>query len=899
EVLRTTFTQADGAPAQVIAPFAGFVLPVEDLSELGEAEVRRLASDDAARPFDLSAGPLFRAGLLRLGEEDHVLLLSMPHVVSDGWSLGVLFRELSALYEAYREGGESPLGELPVQYADYAVWQREHLRGDVLDRQVTYWKERLAGAPALLELPTDHPRPAVQSYRGAHVPVQLPAGLLERLRALGRGEGATLYMVLLGALQVLLARYAGSEDVVVGSPIAGRTRRETEELIGFFVNTLVLRTDLSGNPSFREVLGRVREVTLGAYEHQEVPFEKLVEELRPERSLSHSPLFQVMFAVGDWAGLEDALPGLRTRGVGADFDSAKYDLTLSLALHAGGAGGELGYSTALFEHATVERMVRHLERVLEQVAGDAGVRLSGLELLGEAERRQVVEEWNRTAAEYPAGRCIHQLFEDQAERTPDAVAVVHEGESLTYRELNERANRLARHLVRLGAGPEARVGLCLERSTRMVEAMLAVLKAGAAYLPLDPAYPADRLAYMLEDSGAPLLVTQASLCGLLPAGGARIVRVDEEAERIAAEPAGAPPTGVGAHNAAYVIYTSGSTGRPKGVVVTHANVAAFFAGMDARVGGTVPGTWLAVTRIGFDIHVLELLWTLARGFRVVVCPDLERTPEEGALTQRIRRHGVTHLQCTPTLAGAMLAELGVEALAGLERILLGGEALPADLAARIGAALPGRLVNLYGPTETTVWSATHAPEAGEGTVPIGRPIANTRVYVVDGDFRPQPVGVPGELYIGGAGVTRGYLDRPALTAERFVPDPFAAEPGARLYRTGDRCRWRANGTLEFLGRMDQQVKLRGYRIEPGEIEALLRRHPGVAECVVAAREDVPGDRRLVAYVVGEADAEALREHVRARLPEYMVPAALVALERLPLTPSGKVDHRALPAPEYT
>ncbi|MBV9109450.1 MAG: AMP-binding protein, partial [Gemmatimonadetes bacterium] len=735
ETLRTVFAEVDGSPVQVIAPFGGFTLPVEELSGLGDADreavVGRRVGEEARRPFDLAAGPLFRASLLRLDAEDHVLLLSMHHIVSDGWSMGVLFLELSALYEAYREGRESPLSDLPIQYADYARWQREQLEGDALDRQLAYWRERLADAPALLELPTDHPRPAVQAYRGALVPVELPAELLERLQALGRREGATLYMVLLSAFQVLLSKYSGSEDIVVGSPIAGRTRGEVEGLIGFFLNSLVLRADLSGDPSFRETLRRVREATLGAYAHQEVPFERLVAELQPERSMSHAPLFQVMFTLQNAPGREDALAGLEVSTVGQANDIAKFDLSLTLRETAQGLRGGLIYSTDLFERGTADRMLGHLERVLEQVAADADVRLSRLDLLGPAERALVLEGWNDTAAEYPAERCIHELVEAQSARTPNAVAAVFGDDSLTYRELNERANRLAHHLASLGAGPEARVGICLERSLEMVVAMLAVLKAGAAYLPLDPSYPADRLSYMLEDSGAPLLVTQASLRGLLAADGVRVVTVDEDAPAIASHSADAPRTPVDAANAAYVIYTSGSTGRPKGVVVTHGNAASFFAAMDGRVGGTVPGTWLALTRISFDIHVLELLWTLARGFKVVVHPDAEQAGDDVTIERQIRRHGVTHLQCTPSLAAMLIAESGTGALAGLERILLGGEALPAELAAQITAVLPDGLVNMYGPTETTVWSATHAVQAGDGPVPIGRPIANTRVYVLD------------------------------------------------------------------------------------------------------------------------------------------------------------------------
>jgi amino acid adenylation domain-containing protein len=909
ESLRTVFREVDGLPVQVIAPFGGFALPVQELSALGEAErgeALRRAGEEAARPFDLATGPLFRASLLRLRADDHVLLLSMHHIVSDGWSMGVLDREFSALYAAFARGAASPLPELAVQYADFAVWQREQLAGEALDRQLAYWRERLAGAPELLELPTDRPRPPVQTYRGATIPVELSAELLERLQALGRSEGATLYMTLLSAFQVLLSKYSGSEDIVVGSPIAGRTRGEVEGLIGFFVNTLVLRTDLSGDPSFRETLRRVRDLTLGAYEHQEVPFEKLVAELQPERSMSHSPLFQVMFTLQNAGGGGGAFAGIEVSGAGTAMEIARFDLSLELTATPQGLRGALNYSTDLFERGTIDRMLGHLERVLEQVAADADVRLSRLELLSTEERGLVVDAWNRTEAEYPADRCIHELFAMQAARTPDAVAVVFEDRSLTYAELNARANRLAHHLAGLGAGPEARVGICVHRSAEMVVAMLAVLKSGAAYLPLDPSYPADRLAYMLTDSGAPLLVTQGSLRGLLPTDGVRIVSVDEDAAAIASHSADAPRTPVGAANAAYVIYTSGSTGQPKGVQVTHGNAVSFFTGMDERVGGSAAGTWLAVTRISFDIHVLELLWTLARGFRVVVQPEPDRARDGESIAEQIRRHAVTHLQCTPSLAAMMIAESGTGVLSGLERILLGGEALPPDLAAQITAVLPNGLVNMYGPTETTVWSATHAVEAGEAPVPIGRPIANTRVYVLDAALRPQPAGVPGELFIGGHGVARGYLGRPGLTAERFVPDAFSAQPGARIYRTGDRARWTERTdalthsrthALEYLGRLDAQVKVRGFRIEPGEIEAVLRRHPAVVECAVVARAAGVGDTRLVAYLVGAAEADALRAHVRRSLPEYMVPNAFVPLDALPLTPNGKLDRKALPALE--
>ncbi|MBV9108491.1 MAG: amino acid adenylation domain-containing protein, partial [Gemmatimonadetes bacterium] len=845
--------------------------------------------------------PLFRAALLRLDAADHVLLVGMHHIVSDGWSMGVLYRELSALYAAYREGGESPLAELPVQYADYAVWQREQLAGEVLDRQLSYWRERLAGAPELLELPTDHPRPAVQTHRGASVPVELSPELLERLQALGRSEGATLYMTLLGAFQVLLGKYAGSEDVVVGSPIAGRMRREVEELIGFFVNTLVLRTDLSGDPRFREVLARVRETTLGAYAHQEVPFEKLVAELQPERSLSHSPLFQVMFTLQNAeGGGGGGLPGLSVSGVDAALEIAKFDLSLTLAATTQGLRGALNYSTALFGRGTVVRMLGHLERVLEQVAANADVRLSRLDLLGDVERGQVLEEWNRTAAEYPSDRCIHRLFEEQVERTPGAVALRFEEESLTYAELNARANRLAHHLRGHGVGPEVRVGVLLERSLEMVVSLLAVLKAGGAYVPLDPGLPAERLAYMLEDSAVPLVLVQAALRGAVPAReGVGVLAVDALAEETASEPAENPAGGAGPDSLAYVIYTSGSTGRPKGVMNVHRGVVNLLWSMRGTVAMAPADRLLAVTTLAFDISVLELFLPLLSGARVEIL-DRSAASDPALLRQAVDAGGGTVLQATPA-TWRLLLDAGWEGGQSL-RALSGGEALPAGLAARLRERV-GALWNVYGPTETTIWSTAQQLDAGSdvgrGHVSIGRPVANTRVYVLDRYLSPAPAGVPGELYIGGAGVARGYLGRPGLSAEKFVPDPFAPEPGARLYRTGDLARWRPDGTLEFLGRNDHQVKVRGFRIELGEIEAVLRQAPGVADCAVVARDDETGDRRLVAYVVGEAEAEELRARVRRSLPEYMVPSAFVFMDVLPLTPNGKLDRAALPAPDRT
>jgi amino acid adenylation domain-containing protein len=893
ESLRTTFPERDGAPVQVIAPFTGFTLAVEDLSPLDaaerEAEVRLRARHDAARAFDLAAGPLFRARLLRLADDDHVLLLCMHHVVTDGWSMGVLFRELAALYGAYREGAPSPLPVLPIQYADYALWEREHLRGDVLARHMAYWRERMAGAPALLELPTDHPRPPVQSYQGDQVAVDLPAALLERLEALGRAEGATLFMVLMAAFQALLAKYAGSEDVVVGSPVAGRTHRETEGLIGFFVNTVVVRTELDGDPRFREVLRRVRAATLGAYEHQELPFEKLVAELQPERSLAHAPLFQVLFALQNADGSGGELPGLRTGPVEAEIGTAMFDLSLMLAAHEGGLGGSLTYATDLFERGTVERMMGHLRRVLEQVAGDAELRLSALELLEEGERRALLGAWSGTDAPHPTDQCIHQLFEAQAARTPDAVAVLHDGEAWTYAQLNARANRLAHHLRRLGVRPETRVGICLPRGLEMMAALLATLKAGGAYVPMDPAWPAERSAFMLADSGMTVLVTNDALRGTLPGrDGVRVVSIDASAAEIAREPADDPESGADPRSLAYLIYTSGSTGVPKGVAIEHASTVALLAwAWDVYTAEELDGV-LASTSISFDISVFELFAPLTRGGRVVVVENALTLPSS------VDADGVRLINTVPSAIAALLATDGVPA--GVRTVNLAGEPLSPELVDALYARGVERVYDLYGPSEDTTFSTFGQRRAG-GPATIGRPLPNTRAYVLDAALRPVPAGVPGELLLAGRGLARGYLGRPGLTAERFVPDPFAAEPGGRLYRTGDRVRWRADGTLEYRGRLDQQVKVRGFRVEPGEIEAVLRRHPDVADCAVVARADERGALGLVAYVAGAAPADALRAHLRTSLPDYMVPGVFVRMDALPLTPSGKIDRKALPAPD--
>jgi amino acid adenylation domain-containing protein len=902
EALRTTVAEVDGEPAQRIAPAgeSAFRLLDHDLGEHpdADAELRRLIAEEATAPFDLERGPPVRGRLIRLEADDHVLLVTMHHIVSDGWSMGVLTRELSALYGAFHGGEPDPLPPLPIQYADYAAWQRRWVDGEVLREQSEYWTTTLAGTPELLELPADHPRPARQDFAGAAAGVLLDEALTAGLKALGRRHGTTPFMTLLAGWSVVLGRLSGRQDVVIGTPTANRGRSEIEGLIGLFVNTLALRLDLSGTPTVAELLGRVKERALSAQHHQDIPFEQVVELVQPARSLAHSPLFQVMFTWQNAGESRLELPGLTLAPLsGAARTAARFDLSLTLQDAGGRIAGSMEYATALFEKETVERSLGYLRRVLEAMAADELQRVEALPLLPESERRQVLEGWNATEAASPVGSCLHELFEAQAERTPDVAAVVFKGETLTYAALNARANRLAHHLHGLGVGPDVRVGVCVERGLEMVVGVLGVLKAGGAYVPLDPEYPEDRLRYVLQDSAPAALLTQASLAERFAGVETRVVALDADASSWADQPDANPVrAGLTPDHLAYVIYTSGSTGRPKGVMNLHRGVVNLLWSMRAAVPMQAGERLVAVTTLAFDISVLELFLPLLCGARVEVLARAA-VSDPARLRDALSGRG-TVLQATPA-TWRLLVESGWEGGDEL-RALSGGEALPADLAARVRERV-GALWNVYGPTETTIWSSAQPVEpaaAERGPVPIGAPVANTRIYVLDAAGGPVPVGVAGELHIGGAGVARGYLGRAALTAERFVPDAFSNEPGARMYQTGDVGRWSRGGRLEYVGRNDAQVKVRGYRIELGEIEARLCEHPSVRETVVLAREDAPGDRRLVAYVVGDAtEAEALRAHLSERLPEYMAPAAYVRLEAMPLTPNGKVDRKALPAPE--
>ncbi|MDT5268376.1 MAG: hypothetical protein QOH49_562 [Acidobacteriota bacterium] len=904
ESLRTSFASVGGSPVQVIAPASHLAPAVEELTTFAdderEVEVQRLAREEASRPFDLRESPLVRARLLRLGTEEHVLLLTMHHIVSDGWSLGVFARELAALYGAFTEGRPSPLPELSVQYADYAVWQRERLTGEFLDMQLDYWRRQLGGDLPMLELTGGRPRPAAPTLRGATHTFVLPVRLREELKALAHEEDATLFMALVGAFQTLLWRYTGQRDVAVGTPVAGRTHAEVEPLIGCFVNTLVLRTQLDAGQSFRELLRNVREVCLGAYARQEVPFERVVEELHPERSLTHAPLFHVFFTMQNAPMPPLELPGLKLSLIEVDDEIARFDLSLEMVETPDGLKGMLHYDTDLFDAESIVRMAAHLQTLLEGVAAHPDAPVSHLPLLTEGELRQLLSEWNATAADYPRHSSVQELFERQAAETPEAAAVVFGEEQLTYAELNRRANRLARHLVGLGVGPEVRVGIMLERSPEMVVGLLGILKAGGAYVPLDPTLPHERLAFMTQDASVSIIVTreQHQDAAFAPL----VVCLDEDWPAIAAGGADNLPPAGGAEHLAYIMYTSGSTGVPKGVCITHRCIARLVKGTN-YTDLSRDDIVLQLAPLGFDASTVEIWGTLLNGARLVPLPqeDSASLEEIGAY---VRQHRVTKLWLTAGLFHLMV-DYRLEDLRGVQQIMAGGDVLSPPHVERVIRELVGcRMTNCYGPTENTTFTTCHDVmlEECRGSVPIGRPISNTRAYILDERLWPVAVGIVGELYTGGDGLARGYLNQPALTAEKFIPDPFSVEPGARLYRTGDLARYRADGVVEFVGRGDQQVKVRGYRIELEEIKSALGKHPAVRECLVVAREDAPGDKRIVAYLVATRDetpnVAELRLFLREKLPEYMVPSAFVWLEEFPLTANAKVDREALPAPEH-
>ena len=911
EVLRTIFISRGGKPSQVILHDAALELRIEDLSHLPagrqNGEFQDAVKKEINSPFDLQQWPLLRAFLFRFSPNNHFLLLNLHHIVSDGWSTGVLVAELKALYQSFSGGQPSPLSPLSIQYADFAAWQRQWMTGDRLQSEISFWKRQLAGAPETLQLPTDRPRPANKSACGAAHAFQMTPDLTKRALELSQRHNATLFMLLLSTWNLLLSRYSGQHDIVIGTPVANRIRPELEPLIGFFVNTLALRSTFSDRWTFLELLQHVRETTLAAQDHQELPFEKLVEELQPRRDTSYTPVFQVMFALQNAPVPEIKLPGLILRRVPLHGDTSKFDLLLALQESEDGLRADLEYDTELFDSSTIERMVAHFCSLLNSALSHPDAAISELAMLGDAETHQVLFDWNATAREYPPQRgFIHQQIECQAELTPNAVAVQYEEQKLTYRELNARANQLAWKLKSLGVRPGVFVALCAERSLEMVIGLLGILKSGAAYVPLDPGYPRDRLAYMMKDAQAPVLLTQARLRAVLPEHQAQVLCLDSDwLEQMAAQPECNPEVPLDDADLAYVIYTSGSTGQPKGAMNTHAGIRnRLLWGQETFQLGPEESV-IQKTPFSFDVSVWEFFWPLTVGARLVMASPGGHQ-DSSYLVRLIQEQRVTTVHFVASMLQIFLDEADGKSCPSLKRVMSSGEALSLELKEKFFSRFDCELHDLYGPTETSVevtwWQCRK--EDGLRTVPIGRPIANTRMYVLDSGMQPVPEGVPGELYIGGVSLARGYWNRPALTAEKFLPDPFGSA-GSRLYRTGDLGRYRAGGVIECLGRTDHQVKLRGFRIELGEIEAALLRCAGVKESVAVVREERSGDKRLVAYVTTTSSevqsgqlAEALKQRLRQELPAFMVPSALVVLERLPLLPNGKLDRKALPEPDF-
>jgi len=905
EALRTTFDFRDGQPVQIIAATQTIGMRLIDLSHLNheeqQAKTEDILREESTRPFDLKQGPLLRTKLLRVDVKKHILLFAVHHIVSDAWSTGLLIHELGELYSAFVAGRSPNLPELPIQYSDFAVWQRQWLQGAVLNEQLTYWKKQLGNNLPVLELPADRPRPPLQTFQGSTILFSLPPALSKSLKALSQSERATLFMTLLTAFKVLLHRYTGLEDITVGTPIANRQRHDLENLIGFFTNTLAIRTDLSGIPAFRDLLRLVRETLLDAYAHQDLPFEYLVEELHPERTLSHSPLVQVLFVMKHTEpDLE--LPGLLVTPLQNDFGTAKFDLTCYMDDRGEHIGGAIEYNVDLFNRQTIERLAGHFQELLTSSVSNPAEHISDLQLLTAVEKQQLLSQWNQTQATYP-GVCAHQLFEEQAARTPDGAAVMFGESRLTYRELDASANKLAEYLRFLGAGRGAIVGIFMERSPQMIVAVIGILKAGAACLPLNPSYPSGRLAFMLEDSGASAVISEQQLAARLPETKVPTISVDDELQARITSADKAMPTDVGPEDAAYVIYTSGSTGEPKGVVMPHralVNLAHWH-----RATGSQSGRVLQFASLTFDVSFQEIFSTLAAGGTLVLLPDATRI-DIAELGRFIQQNQIERFHL-PVVVLQKLAEQFCEnptPLNCVRQFMVGGEQLQITppIVRLFEQLSESTLYNHYGPSEThvmTSFSLRHPAFAWPALPPLGRPLANTQVYVLDGHLQPVPVGVSGELYVGGDCVAHGYLKRPGLTAERFIPDPFGGRPGARFYKTGDLVRYRPDGNLEFLGRNDFQVKIRGMRIELGEIEIGLRTHPLVREAVVTVRTEERNEKTLAAYIVPQSDpvaAKDLREFLKERLPEHMVPAYFVMLQEFPLTSSGKINRLALPAP---
>ena len=914
EILRTIFVDTDGYPSQVIAPEGHFSLSRLDLSggpdEVRETQLHAQKMQEVREPLDLSTGPLIRGRLIRLRAHEHVLLITMHHIISDFWSGGVFLRELAELYASYHDRRGNPLPPLPIQYADYAQWQREWLQGERLDKQLQYWRTHLEGAAPELKLPTDRPRPPFQSYRGGNFELVLNATLTARLRALAQRHDVTLFMVLYAAWAILMSRLSGQQDVVTGTPIANRQRQELEPLIGFFVNTLALRVNVEEQLTIREFLQRVKEVTLGAYEHQDIPFERIVTALQPERTPSRNPIFQVIFGLQNAPRKDIQLPELTITREDTTYESAMFDLQVLVRERGEEIAGIVVYASDLFDRETVIHWMSCFKVLLTALANEDAARVGELALLSESERQRILYSFNATQTASVGATLIHRSFEEQAQRTPLAVAAIYGESQMTYAELDRKANQLARYLSTCGIGPDRLVGLCAERGLVMIVGILGILKAGGAYLPLDPAYPAERLQYMLEDASPQVVLVQKTLMGLMSQARSRVVGLDEELWELVPRDLPSRPSAEREQrpeDLVYVIYTSGSTGRPKGTAMTHRAMANLMGWHREGLGEVEGQRVLQFAASSFDVAFQEIFSTLCAGGTLVLLDEWTRR-DARALTDLLIRRSIQRLFVPPLMLQSLADHCRTAGLVpeSLRDVITAGEQL------RISPEIIGllsqlprcRLHNHYGPTETHVVTALTLPEGQPERWPdlptIGRPIANTAIYILDARRQPVPIGVVGEIFIGGIGVARGYLGRPEMTEQRFLPDPFVTEGQPRMYRTGDLARWRADGTIEYLGRNDDQVKIRGFRIELGEIETQLSKHDAIKDVVVVAREETPGEKRLVAYITQQTPQgpgiEELRTHLKARLPEHMIPSAFVTLERLPMTPSGKVDRRTLPAP---
>jgi amino acid adenylation domain-containing protein len=913
EILRTTYREVDGRPLQFIADSAD--VPVEriDLSGLEpqqrQTEAMRLLVEEGKHKFDLANDLMLRALLLRMGEQDHILLLLSHHIASDGQSKAALFRELKEFYVAFCAKRDVKLPDLPIQYADFATWQREWMRGEVLQKHLDYWKAQLAGAPMLLELPTDRPRPARQSFEGARQFLRCPDGMLESFKALSRAEGSTLFMTMLAAFGTLLYRWSGQEDMLIGTPVSGRNRTELESLIGYFSNSVVLRLALHGDPTFRELMRRVKDMSLGAYSHQDLPFEKLVVELQPDRDLSYSPMYQVMFSVGEQKDLGLDLPDLEITPIIIDRKIAKFDMTLGMTEFHKDLMCNIEYCSALFEPSTMERLANHFQNLLQGIMRNPDQRISALPLLSDTQRREMIFQWNAVHRDYPRNIFVLDLFEQHSSQTPFALAVVYEDKSLTYRELNERSNQLARYLKKRGVGPEVRVAISVERSLDMIVGVLGIMKAGGAYVPLDAMYARERLPVILQDAECPVLLTQSSLRQTVTPTTAEIIALDSDWVHISQESKDNLLHETTADTLAYVVYTSGSTGVPKGVMINHGSlINQYFAYRESYDLNRPGESWLYMANFSFDVFSSDLTRSLCSGGKMVICP-MELLLNPSGLYELMRREKVDCAEFVPAVLRGLTA-YAQENNKKLDfmRLLICSSDAWTMAEYRAVLALRGdktRVINAYGVTEATIDSTYFEPEhpeiQGNGFVPIGRPFPNTQAYVLDQHMEPSPIGFPGVLYLGGAGIGRGYLKRPELNSQKFVPDPFTRKANARLYSTGDAARYLPDGNIEFLGRTDNQVKIRGFRIELGEIEAIIAKYPGVQQSVVVARDLSPGQLGLVAYVVPVAgtafDIAGLRGFLKGKLPAYMLPSAVELIDKIPLNANRKVDRKALPAPQ--